>query len=623
MRGEKINGDYYKIVEDEDNRMIWSDYLKWSKPTFIRMRRSFLKLKIQDFIIPQLKEVVRFIVIEHINDDKVYQSYNIYPKKQKGKKNKFETKERKNIECILEKIEEASKKTLESSKSESDSDLKAKVAQTKTSRVSDENKRRKERFEIQRQNHTERENVVKKAVTFSKINTEKNNDFEFLLLKSKKSRIVESAKETDENKNLEVEKKQAELMKGSILKKFTKMPSGVENSDSLYMNKDKRKRTQILKIEDFEKSKNSPLFKLSKLIHHHPKLNLIRNANDIVKSKANISKLMESDVHFTGQEPTSKLEKNIFNVSKIDIKKISVFHKSAKTAILIIIIISMINIFLMDQKLTNQELATKEIPTLLVLADIFCWVTWVEMYGIISLEGNRAVREGWIDKNDMKRYLHGKSYWEDTYAKQFSSGLWAFVDIAQKNYDQKLRNIDYPELFHGYDEFFDDQLGVDFYKIDLENDEQTKVNPEKNKGLISIREGVEWYKIEMQRYDSLKLLELAGNIYKERNYENDTLEDIPSLGKNRDRDKDPFEDYLRKLLIGESLYRVMIKGWDTYEYLKDISRKNENSILFCSAGAAISSGILLLGLLGYLLKLRKEMNDFYQLIFSFKASFFF
>lgn len=610
-------------MDDEKKKMAWRDYLKWSKPSYIKMKNCILKMKIQDFLLTQVRKVIRFIVIENINDEKFYQSFDVKSKHLRKKSIKLEMKERKNIESMLRKSETiGSKITNPQSSSKDDFDFipNERKIKPKTSRnYGDE----EERFGEEEKFLTKRADYMEKGFYLKKKEKSQENSIKLKIpkLKQKKSIFGNS-----EEKNIEMENLEEGVFQFNFEENYDKkskpksVPLEEEDSESYsHSEKDIVKKKDILKIDEFEKSKNHPFFKLSKLIHHHPSLNLIRNGNDIVKSKSKILTLIESDVHFTGHEPTSKLGKNIFNISKIDIKKYSVFHKSAKISIILIIIIALINIILVNQKSYIQEITTKEVPNMLVITDIFCWIVWVELYGIMSLEGNRAVREGWIGKYDMKKYLDGKSYWEDAYFKQKSSGLWAFVDLAQKTYDTKIRKITYPDLFHGYEGVFKDELGVDFYRIGQGGEGRVSVNEEKNKGYMSIGNEVEWYKVDMGRRDSLKLLDLAGRIYLKRNYENDSVEDIPSLGKERDRNRDPFEDYLRKLLIGESFYKVMLKNWDNYEYIKDVSGRNEYMIFLCSVGSTLSSGFLLIGFMIYILKLKSDMNNFYRLIFSFKV----
>lgn len=225
----------------------------------------------------------------------------------------------------------------------------------------------------------------------------------------------------------------------------------------------------------------------------------------------------------------------------------------------------------------------------------------------------------------MKKFLLGKSYWEDTYPKQISSGLWAFVDVAQKSLDQRVRKFQYRSLYAGRNNFFDDELGVDFYRInegDKKSNNQNEVIPETNNGLLFINNETEWYKVQMERYDSLKLLDLAGRQYLSRNYENDSLKKIPSLGIDRNRNNDPFEDFLRKLLIGESLYRVMLRIWDVYEYLKNVSRQNEDYVFWSAVLGGGGSGFLLLMLVLYLMRIKNQMNNFYEILFNFKVIFF-
>lgn len=146
-----------------------------------------------------------------------------------------------------------------------------------------------------------------------------------------------------------------------------------------------------------------------------------------------------------------------------------------------------------------------------------------------------------------------------------------------------VREFQFLDLFKGFHKWVDDYMPLDFYEVigeDKDISGKKMVDIDSNYGLISINNQIEWYQVDLSRLDAMLLTTVAGDLYQKRNYQNASLEEIPSLGKNRDRNNDPFEEYFRRLLIGHPLKSIAYRTWDQEEYLKDVCRQNENFIFY-------------------------------------------
>lgn len=586
-------------MKNPELKQAWKDFINWSKPGILNLDLSqkkleniFLKAKIQNRIIEPQGQIVRVIVIRSINNKKIFQDFDFHFKFEK----EFDDLDhKKNMESILCENEEEKIQGMEGQRPE-------------TVRVFSSNK----------------------ATTFSSSKEDKPDDIRKAIHTERGGELEKKNFQNENQMNKKIDNLRvnnyASRMRNRYFDEFHKgVEEGFEEGESLAMNGSSRKKDD-LSLKKFEKSISHPHFKLSKLIHHNKKLSLQQEFFPTAASKENISNLMDSNISYTGQQTTTNLaEKSKFKISKIEAITETRYHRVTIFTLIMISLILLINYFAITLKYQVQQKNQIEIPVALIAVDIVCWITWVQLYGIISLEGNRAVREGWIGEYDMKRFIKNKSYWEGTYPLQSGSDVWIFAHIAEKSLDKMVRKFQFLNLFKGFHKWVDDDIMLDFYEVVSDNKDisgKEKVDPGLNKGLISINNKTKWFKQKTSRLDAMMLSDIAGAIYMKRNYENASLEEIPSLGEERDRNNDPFEDYFRKLLIGEPLKAVAYRTWDMEEYLKDICIYGETVLLQSSVIGGLSSLVIVLVMFGYLSKVGQNMRKYYEIVFNIKVEFF-
>lgn len=613
---KEIKGKYYKIMKDNKLKEAWEDYIIWSKPRTMRIITRFgesikVRLKIQNRIIGQVNEITRFIILQNISTMKIFQELDLTHNFDRRKGAAEKKEERKNIESILcqGKKKKAGDNTLNSQGTyfDEEEDLKAETLRAfnnKSKITKCSNKEEKgDSFQEKKVGFlTERKKKRQVTFNFNQQINPRNNDSIVGPLYRPNEQIEEEESLNEELQALSIE--------------------SYEINESLEINVEPSLKKNKIKVENYEKTQKNIHFRLSKLIHHNQNLCLTKSFFPSVSSKEKMLELVDSNANFTSSKTTSRVEKAKYKISKVQIKNNTRMHSSTKTALVFLILILMINLNCIFVKYPLQKKTQVEVPIALIALDIVCWITWVQLYGIINLEGNRAVRDGWIGEYDMKRFINNQSYWEGTYPLQSKSEVWIFAHIAEKECDKLVRKFQFLDIFKGYHKWVDDDINVDFYEIANSNEivsENDPVDIKMNNGLISIDNTTKWFQVKMSRLDTMMLTTLAGEIYMSRNYQNDSLEVIPSLGESRDRNNDPFEDYFRKLLIREPLKAVAYRTWDIEEYLKDVCRQNEWSIVFSSLVGICSSTFLLILLIIYVLRVKFKMNDYYERLFSIKV----
>lgn len=365
---------------------------------------------------------------------------------------------------------------------------------------------------------------------------------------------------------------------------------------------------------------NTTSFAVSSIIHHNKATNLSENMFKSLSSNACSSLITSSKLRLTTSERSNEIKD--FEIGKGDISKNARPHFITKISFTLVMLILFVNFYPIMVKLPIQEKTTTEIPAMLINFDIVGWILWAQLYAIISVEGNRAVREGWVDNEYVRPIIKNQTYWDYAYAASLSSETYTFMWDAELAYDMKMRDIQFMDLFTGYGEMVVDYAQVEFYSVagrPITQIEGEGVKLEENAGLIKIDNKTTWYNRSISRRTGLKLTGLVGEAYSRRNYSSDGDDVIPPLGPDRDRNNDPFEDMYRRLLIGDLLKKASYLSYDSGDYVKAVAIQNEKYIFFTFIFGSVSCCGLVFGFSVYYCFQIKKMKEFYAQIFVMKV----
>lgn len=401
-----------------------------------------------------------------------------------------------------------------------------------------------------------------------------------------------------------------------------------KDSLSLRVNKEPSNQNEKLDLEKFELQKDTDLFKISKLIHHHPKFFIIGDIFPTASTHEKNSLLIDSNLESNQSKSYVRARKTKFKIKNINITTNTKFHSTTKFLLCILTCLFLTNLTPIYLKLSSQKTMKTEVPLALTALDVVNWISWSQLYGIISLESNRAVREGWVKNQDLKKYLKGKNFWESTYAGQASSEVWTFSQKAHEKADLMISQFNSPQYFFeiGGGNWAKKKIDVEIFEVNF--DEKYReggsegVKEEEHEGVIKSVFGISWKKFSVSSLEAIELTTVSGVKYQLRNYENDSLSEIPSLGELRERDNDPFENYFRKLLTGQALKSSIEDVTKFKEFLLEICLDNERVVMFASLGGiGISFGILLF-ILGFIYNMKKYMMNFYTILLKNRVFFF-
>lgn len=592
----------------------WKDYLKWSEHRIRKINiKGILEIsveaKLQYRIVHQKKRILKFFIIRNIRNQQIFQDFSVNWTDERAFEEKEKREERLNIESVVFNNKEIQEK-LKFQKIDKDV-------------LFQENG---EGILV----HRHQQRYIR-----SLIESKEGQ----LIVNRKEELLIESIKELDEEqteKRIQLEKasknkndddahrKGKFFNQKNIQSRKKSQDYGVHgNFDtfSLRVNKEPSQKKEKLDLEDFEITKNNLRFKLSKLIHHHPKFSITGKFFPTASTEKKSLQLVDSNLNSIHSKSFIKAENTKFKTQTVHITTNTKFHWSVKISLYSLTFLFFLNSFAIFIRGYFQKMTTSEAPIALTAIDVVNWITWSQLYGIISLERNRAVREGWISKNDVKKYLKGENYWERTYVLQTPSKVWTFSEESQRKADIMLKNIEFEGLFPELDKWILDYIEIDIFELEdeFENDQGNDIVGEKNKGIIHSKFGIRWEKKRFSRHEAIEMSAIAGKAYENRNYENDSLKEIPSLGEERDRNKDPFEDYFRRLLTGQSLKSATERIWNFEEYLKAVCSQNEGIIFWTFIGSFVGSCVIVLSIGGFLYGMKQYMVNLYVVILKNKV----
>lgn len=379
----------------------------------------------------------------------------------------------------------------------------------------------------------------------------------------------------------------------------------VEKKHSDIIEKDENDNREYFSEEDsyFSKSKNlakiNPLleFKQPKAsgltIFNTHKKNTSKSPNPTIKERINGLNI-ESSVRSSYTEERSKISK-ISMIVHTYIKPASI-HFPTMVIQTILSLVLLIFTILVLVKVPVQQDTNTEVRDKAITLDYFSKQLWGFTQTLLILERFRFMKEGIMGDimelrpDKPKRYnLIGQYY------NQSCNVLLKFDMLA----DSKISSVTDRTLLD-FDAWVNSQAIVENYRID----------PDTQKPL--------WFKETMSRRNAVEFLSARMRRFYKRDYENGT---IPLLGINRDRDNDPEEDLIRRNYIGDIYNQILARKSDFNEYLKNLSKRNENYIVITFALSLGTSVIVMILLWFYITQELASMQFFYKTLFRIKVDF--
>lgn len=244
------------------------------------------------------------------------------------------------------------------------------------------------------------------------------------------------------------------------------------------------------------------------------------------------------------------------------------------------------------QTFTNSEIRDQT-PTL----DLFAKEFWSFTYTLMIFERYRLMREGLMTVQMELRIGNLNRF---TITRQYFTNS-AKVSLYYDNLiDQKIRQIQDLSLFP-YKNWIDTSAKIYNYELD------------------QITKRPIWKLREMSRRSALQFLRSKMEDFYYRDYEND--ESIPYLRPNFNRDNDPLENLLRKNYIGDIYAQYMERSLEFDKYLTDISKQNENYMIWSMVLVLGASTLILCMYVCYEFYKIGQMKEFYRTLFYVKVFF--
>lgn len=269
-------------------------------------------------------------------------------------------------------------------------------------------------------------------------------------------------------------------------------------------------------------------------------------------------------------------------------------HISTVLVTLMILLLCGINIESVDIKIPIQQQTNSDLKEQLIVADVFSWEIWGQVYPVMFLDIKRAAKEGKIPIDIGIDYGHPDIIVRADRKFQQAS---AYQYEPERTIDKKVRNLSFPHLFN-YNNWVGTEVDVHFYESNKETNETV------------------WRIERLHRKIAVGVMNAFAINFTKRNYSALQGQDgfIPNIGE--DRNADPDEEFYRRNLNGNFNREYYLRSLDFYEYLKNVGKQNENYVLLTMLGTLIVTLVLFFSFVIYTIIDLVSMRRFYSSIFA-------
>lgn len=287
----------------------------------------------------------------------------------------------------------------------------------------------------------------------------------------------------------------------------------------------------------------------------------------------------------------------------------------------ILSILVMLNFGVFLSREPVQLMAYKDIEYHILTCDIESWAVYSQVHAGLFLDLCRAAREGWIDNESFREFVE-MSATQMTQDQWRRSAAYAYPaeKILLRNHSNVTMGFLYP-LENWISDYVEvdwiDDRGFDSYLATVLDED--KLEDKKHGGYFTLYKNVTWKKMRLHRTQGMQVTTFMGQMLKLRNYSDFTGtyeeqdRDIPFLrapGYEQaqetyptppDRDRDTFEEFYRRLVVGETANSTFHRSMEFLDFYKAVGKFSESFIYLTGlfiigisvAGWIIVSAILL------------------------------
>ena len=368
---------------------------------------------------------------------------------------------------------------------------------------------------------------------------------------------------------------------------------------------------------------------ISYLVHHNDALNIARfdKTNELLKYRAGFISLKNDNSGSQGVQFSSKNGTDHGQKEVIPIESSITKHRYSRVATLSLLLLAALNFALIFIKVPFQEASKLDLLVQIITVDMTAWAVWTQNFVSIYFEFGRYFREGWLPLNLSKPY-HDTDYYGVSYSDYIKSGALSFQLGAEEELDQRLRNASFPYLLN-YRSWVYDKIQIEVYTIDqnktlsgvtsasgIGSDFSAMEYYQNHAGLFDKGVEIAWVNVTVSRTVAAKIADELGRYILQRNYQNDSLGKMPSLGATRHRDNDLIEEMYRRILVGELNKATVLRSYDVIEYTKAIPWQYLVFTLYSAVGLVGINCFAGVGLIGFLMLKVFKMRKFVSFMFE-------
>lgn len=311
-----------------------------------------------------------------------------------------------------------------------------------------------------------------------------------------------------------------------------------------------------------------------------------------------IVKAKEKKINATHKSSGSSI--TVYNHKEVSLERVihekirpKQLHLSTILLFLMIVVLCFVNVGSVAIKVPILQNTNADLKEQLIVADIFSWEIWGQIYSVLFLDFQRGVKEGKIPNEICTSYGYPDLIERSHFQFQRAA---AYQYDPDKLIDPKLRNVSFPNLFN-YEAWVKTEMLVHFYEFDYPTNSIT------------------WKNKTLHRKVALQMMTAFALDFVKRNYsilegQHDYIPKIEEL-----RDADPDEEFYRRNLNGDMNKQYFLRSLDFYEYLKNVGQQNEQYLLFTMITTLFTTLLFFLAFFAYSLIDLAYMRKFYGSIF--------